>query len=71
MNCLIINVQEPVWKEMQRGYNTTARDAVETLILKGFSVYVFDKNLHAIHENINTVKGFHACLRENHKEVER
>lgn len=64
MNCLIINVQEPVWKEMQRGYNTMARDAVEILILKGFSVYVFDKNLRAIHENINTVKAFHACLKQ-------
>ena len=62
MNCLIINVQEAVWKEMQRGYNTTARDAVDTLILKGFSVYVFDKNLRAIHENITTVKEFHECL---------
>jgi hypothetical protein len=65
MNCLIINVQEAVWKEMQRGYNTTARDAVDTLILKGFSVYVFDKNLRAIHENITTVKEFHACLQHN------
>lgn len=62
MNCLIVNVQEPVWKEMQRGFNTTTRDAVELLISKGFSLYVFDKNLHAIHQNIRTVKQFRECL---------
>lgn len=62
MNCLIINVQEPVWREMQRGFNTTTRDAVELLISKGFSLYVFDKNLRAIHQNIRTVKQFHECL---------
>jgi uncharacterized protein YjcR len=64
MNCLIVNVQEPVWKEMQRGFNTTTRDAVELLIRKGFSVYVFDKNLRAIHQNIRTVKQFHDCLHQ-------
>ena len=64
MNCLIINVQEPVWQEMQRGFNTTTRDAVELLIGKGFSLYVFDKNLRAIHQNIRTVKRFRECLQQ-------
>lgn len=68
MNCLIINIQEPVWKEMQRGFNTTVRDAVEQLIRKGFTIYVFDKNLHAIHENINSVQDFQECLQLHHPE---
>lgn len=70
MNCLIVNVQEPVWKEMQRGFNTTTRDAVELLISKGFSLYVFDKNLHAIHQNIRTVKQFRECLLEHDPIIE-
>lgn len=64
MNCLIINVQEEAWKEMQRGFNTTTRDAVETLIRKGFRVYVFDKNLRVIHENIRSIPRFRECLKE-------
>lgn len=53
---------------MQRGFNTTTRDAVEQLIRKGFTIYVFDKNLHAIHENIHSVQDFHECLQLNHTE---
>lgn len=68
MNCLIVNVQESVWKEMQRGFNTTTRDAVETLIRKGFALYVFDKNLCVIYENIHTVQMFHECLKQTAKE---
>lgn len=64
MNCLIVNVQESVWKEMRRGFNPTTRNAIETLIRKGFSIYVFDKNLRAIYENIHSVEQFHACLKE-------
>lgn len=70
MNCLIVNIEEPVWKEMQRGFNTTTRDAVELLISKGFSLYVFDKNLHAIHQNIRTVKQFRECLQQTDPVVE-
>ena len=62
MNCLIVNVQESVWKEMQRGFNTTTRDAVETLIRKGFALYVLDRNLCATYENIRTVQSFRECL---------
>lgn len=68
MNCLIINIQETVWKEMQRGFNTTSKDAIETLIRKGFTLYVFDKNLRAIYENINTIPLLHQCLKETSKE---
>jgi hypothetical protein len=70
MNCLIVNVQESVWKEMQRGFNTTTRDAVELLISKGFSLYVFDKNLRAIYENINTVTVFRECLKHTTVELQ-
>lgn len=70
MNCLIVNVEEPVWKEMQRGFNTTTRDAVELLISKGFSLYVFDKNLRAIHQNIRTVKQFRECLLQKDPVIE-
>jgi hypothetical protein len=68
MNCLIINIQESVWKEMQRGFNTAARDAVEQLIRRGFRIYVFNKNLHAIHENIRSVEEFHECLQSKQPE---
>lgn len=68
MNCLIINIQETVWKEMQRGFNTTNKDAIETLIRKGFTLYVFDKNLRAIYENIHTIQQLHQCLKETSKE---
>jgi hypothetical protein len=64
MNCLIINVEESVWREMQRGFNTTTRDAVETLIRKGFTLYVLDKNLRTMYDNINTIKRLHECLKE-------
>lgn len=64
MNCLIVNIQESVWKEMQRGFNPTTRNAIETLIRKGFVIYVFDKNLRAIYENIHSVEQFQTCLRE-------
>lgn len=67
MNCLIINVEESVWREMQRGFNTTTRDAVETLIRKGFTLYVLDKNLRTMYDNINTIKRFHECLKETDK----
>lgn len=64
MNCLIINIQETAWKEMQRGFNTTTRNAVETLIRKGFVIYVFDRNLRSIYENINSVQKLHDCLQQ-------
>ncbi len=67
MNCLIINVEESVWREMQRGFNTTTRDAVETLIRKGFALYVLDKNLRTMYDNINTIQRFHECLKETDK----